>query len=140
MTKTSFWLSSALALLPSSALAQAVCGASGACDSQSSNVEYKECLNKLAEAQDAELNQLYGKVRNLFGEHDSSGSAAPKLVPAFKEAQKAWIAFREAQCIVEYNIAQGGTAGGGYGSECICQLTYHRNLDLKRMLASYGSK
>lgn len=126
--------------LPSSALAQAVCGASGACNNETSNVEYKECLNKLADAQDRELNQLYGKVRDLFAEFDTSGASTPKLVPAFKDAQKAWIAFRDQQCSVEYNIAQGGTAGGGYGSECICQLTYHRNLDLKRILNSYGSK
>jgi uncharacterized protein YecT (DUF1311 family) len=126
--------------LPSSALAQAVCGASGACDNQTSNVEYKDCLGKLADAQDAELNRLYGKVRDLLTGYDASGSPAPKLMPGFKSAQKAWIAFRDAQCTVEYNIAQGGTAGGGYGSECVCQLTYHRNVDLKRLLDSYGSK
>jgi uncharacterized protein YecT (DUF1311 family) len=126
--------------LPSAALAQAVCGESGACSNEETNFEYKECLNKLAEAQDRELNRLYGQVRELFSGYDAAGSLAPKLVPAFKEAQRAWIAFRDRQCAVEYNIAQGGTAGGGYGSECLCQLTYQRNLDLKRILNSYGSR
>lgn len=127
-------------LMTSPAFADGVCGASGACDTMSSNVEYKDCLAKLAQRQDDELNDLYGQVKTLLQSYDQLGSETAPLVPALKTAQKSWLAFRDAQCTMEYGMAQGGTAGGGYNSDCLCNLSYNRNIDLKRMLLSYGEQ
>lgn len=129
-----------LVLSAASALAEDVCGASPACDNESSNVEYIGCLNRLAEEQDRTLNRLYGQVIALTQEYDKSGSSAPKITPVFRQAQRNWIAFRDAQCEAEYNMAQGGTAGGGYNANCLCTLTYHRNEDLRRFLEDYGQQ
>src|SRR5689334_12222979 len=94
-------------LMAMSAHAAEVCGASGACDNESSNVEYIGCLNRLAEDQDKTLNQLYPKVKALADDYDKSADAnTPKLAPQLKQAQRSWIAFRDAQCSMEYDIAQ----------------------------------
>jgi uncharacterized protein YecT (DUF1311 family) len=103
-----------------------------------SNVEYKECLAKLADDEDKELNRLYKQVQARLAELYGADTSSPKTSPAFTAAQKAWLAFRDRQCEVEYGMAQGGTAGGGYYSDCVCHLTHHRNEDLRRMLSSYG--
>jgi uncharacterized protein YecT (DUF1311 family) len=128
------------ATLAAAAQAGGICGASGACDDQGSNVEYKDCLGKLAEQQDKKLNDLYRKVKALLQSYDSQDTGSDPLLPTFTAAQKNWLTFRDAQCVLEYGMAQGGTAGGGYESDCLCNLTYNRNADLLRMLASYGEQ
>lgn len=128
-------------LMAAPAGAAGVCGASGACDNESSNVEYIGCLNRLAEEQDKTLNQLYGQVKALADGYDKSAEQSiPKIAPHLKQAQRNWIAFRDEQCSMEYGIAQGGTAGGGYNADCLCNLTYHRNEDLRRILKSYDEQ
>jgi uncharacterized protein YecT (DUF1311 family) len=129
-----------LACLTVSVAAEDICGASAACDNESSNVEYIGCLSKLAEEQDKTLNQLFGQVKALTEEYDKVGTSAPKITPAIRQAQRAWITFRDAQCEAEYDMAQGGTAGGGYNANCLCTLTYHRNEDLRRFLRDYGQQ
>jgi uncharacterized protein YecT (DUF1311 family) len=131
-------VAASLLLLPVPTFAEAVCGASGACDGMGSNVEYKECLAKLADDEDKELNRLYKQVQARLAALDGASTSSPKTSPAFTAAQKAWLTFRDRQCEVEYGVAQGGTAGGGYYSDCVCHLTHHRNEDLRRMLSSYG--
>jgi hypothetical protein len=60
-----------LSLLPSSALADGICQASGRCEGKSSNIEYMECLARLAEEQDKELNRLYAKVQEMLTGYDA---------------------------------------------------------------------
>jgi uncharacterized protein YecT (DUF1311 family) len=123
--------------LASPASAAGVCAASGACDNAGSNLEYKHCLYLLAQKQDKALNILYKKVLKSLKAIDNGQPAAPKAAPLFVAAQQKWIAFRTKNCAAEFNVAGGGTAGGGFQSNCQCNLTYHRNRDLKRMLSDY---
>ncbi len=125
--------------LTAQAKEKAICDASGACANKSSNVEYKDCLYKLAEEQDKELNVLYKKVRAMLrDDFDKVETSAPKIWPQVRDAQRNWIKFRDNQCSGEASIAQGGTAAGGWYSDCLCRLTHQRNQNLRFILKSWG--
>ncbi|MGI9484002.1 MAG: lysozyme inhibitor LprI family protein [Hyphomicrobiales bacterium] len=116
-----------------------LCDASNRCSTASSNLEYKNCLAQLAKEQDDELNALYKKVRTILrDDYDKVPTSAPKIWPQILEAQRDWITFRDAQCSGEAAIAQGGTAAGGWFSDCVCRLTAQRNANLKFILKNFG--
>ncbi len=50
-------------------------------------------------------------------------------------AQKKWIAYRDANCTFEDELAFGGTSIGGNYSACLCALSYERIDDFARMRA-----
>jgi uncharacterized protein YecT (DUF1311 family) len=117
-----------------------ICAASKACDAMSSNIEIKACLAQLAKDQDSKMNTLYQKVRALLrDDFDTVDTSAPKIWPQVLAAQRAWITFRDAQCMGEASIAQGGTAGGGWYSDCVCRLTAQRNKNLGFILKNFGA-
>jgi uncharacterized protein YecT (DUF1311 family) len=50
-----------------------------------------------------------------------------------KEAQRKWIAYRDATCGFEDSLAFGATATGGIFSSCVCALSYGRIEDFERI-------
>ena len=50
-----------------------------------------------------------------------------------KDAQKQWIAYRDASCTFEDSLAFGGTAIGGNYSSCLCAFSYERINDFERI-------
>ncbi len=50
-----------------------------------------------------------------------------------KDAQKQWIAFRDANCTFEDSLAFGGTSLGSNSSSCLCVLSYQRIDDFARI-------
>jgi uncharacterized protein YecT (DUF1311 family) len=102
-----------------------------------SNPEYKACLARAADTADALLNQEFQRLQ------DSVKAAAKEMevVPdaqltMLKDAQRQWIAFRDANCGFEDSLAFGATATGGYASSCICALSYERIDDFERIRSS----
>jgi uncharacterized protein YecT (DUF1311 family) len=61
------------------------------------------------------------------------GQKSDTQLHALTEAQKAWIAHRDANCAFEDELAFGGTASGGNYSACLCALSYQRVGDFDRM-------
>ena len=110
------------------------------CDGMSTNIEMKECLGRLAKDQDTRMNSLYKKVRALLrDDFDTVDTSAPKIWPQVLAAQRAWITYRDSQCMGEASIAQGGTAGGGWYSDCMCRLTAQRSDNLSFILKNFGN-
>jgi len=50
-----------------------------------------------------------------------------------KDAQKQWIAYRDASCTFEHSLAFGGTSIGGNYSSCLCAFSYERINDFERI-------
>jgi uncharacterized protein YecT (DUF1311 family) len=100
----------------------------------SSNIEYKACLARAADKADAALNDAYkgllGAIKNDAKEMDQAPDAQ---IGYLKEAQKQWIAYRDADCTFEDSLAFGGTATGGNYSSCLCALSYQRINDFDRI-------
>jgi uncharacterized protein YecT (DUF1311 family) len=70
------------------------------CKDAVSTSEMRACANKLYEAADAELNQVYRQLASQL-----SDKGREKL----KAAQQAWILFRDKNAIFAASVVEGGT-------------------------------
>lgn len=116
-----------LTLLASSAMAQEV-----NCANPTSQFEMTECAFRSADAADALLNEQYRKAMATAKAMDADFQAGPiPLADLLRDAQRAWIPFRDAACSVESGLAQGGTAQNQFFAECLERLTNQRIDDLR---------
>ncbi len=106
-----------------------------ACEkSTNSNPEYKACLARAADKADAALNESYKALQAAVRDGAKAMGQKPDIqLGALTTAQKAWIAYRDANCTFEDELAFGGTAIGGYSSACLCALSYQRVGDFERI-------
>lgn len=77
-----------------------------------------ECATERADAADAELNQLYKELMS---------QQAADSKQQLRDAQKAWIVFRDKQCAWEADQFKGGSMRSMIYSDCLRRLTIHRN-------------
>jgi uncharacterized protein YecT (DUF1311 family) len=106
-----------------------------ACEkSTHSNPEYKACLARAADKADRALNESYRALQTAIRDGAKAMGEKPDIqLGALTIAQKAWIAYRDANCSLEDKLAFGGTAIGGNASACLCMLSYQRIGDFGRM-------
>jgi uncharacterized protein YecT (DUF1311 family) len=97
------------------------------------------CLGKEFDYWDGRLNAAYQALLAEDGRVDAEmadlGSAAEPMVPALREMQHAWIAFRDASCAYERTQWGGGTGGGPASVDCAMRLTAAQALVLEDRLA-----
>lgn len=82
------------------------------------------------------LNEEYQKLIRYFDENDLPGPSASseELITSLREAQRAWIAFRDADCWLRYKINQAGTIRSVVSSYCHLDMTARRALVLRDLL------
>jgi uncharacterized protein YecT (DUF1311 family) len=124
-----------LAPLPASAGTDIEAACYRDCESATtSNIEYKACLARAADKADAALNQAYKDLlAAVRADGKEMGQAPDTQLGDLKDAQKQWIAYRDANCTFEDSLAFGGTATGGNYSSCLCALSYQRINDFERI-------
>jgi uncharacterized protein YecT (DUF1311 family) len=99
-----------------------------------SNPEYKACVARAADRADAALNQAYKTLQDKIRAAAKEMGQEPEVqLDDLKDTQKQWIAYRDANCALEDNLAFGGTAIGGNYSSCLCALSYERINDFARI-------
>jgi uncharacterized protein YecT (DUF1311 family) len=137
MKQKPFFLALAISLapLPASAGTDIEAACYKDCEkATTSNPDYKACLARAADKADAALNQAY---KDLLGavraDGKDMGQAPDAQLGDLKDAQKQWIAYRDANCTFEDSLAFGGTAIGGNYSSCLCALSYQRINDFDRI-------
>jgi len=86
-----------------------------------------ECYGNLFKKSDAELNRLY---REIEGRLKDDPDAKKRLVTA----QRAWVAFRDAECGFRSGAASDGSAGPMILSMCLDGLTRQRSADFASYL------
>lgn len=93
------------------------------------------CMGAEADWWDARLNAAYKVLMAQNEVTDSEmadpGSAAPRMAPALRAMQRAWIAYRDATCAYEVTWWGGGTGGGPAWASCIMDLTARQTLRLE---------
>jgi uncharacterized protein YecT (DUF1311 family) len=95
------------------------------CDrSDESQTGMNICAAADYKAADAKLNKAYGEMMKRLSD-DAEGR---KLLQA---AQRAWIAFRDAQCAFSAKDSKGGSIYPMLISECLAELTTARTEQLK---------
>lgn len=103
-------------------------------DSTHSNPEFKACVARAADKADQLLNESYKKLQDAVRADAKDMGQTPDVQLGYlKDAQKQWIAYRDANCTFEDSLAFGGTSIGGNYSSCLCALSYGRINDFERI-------
>jgi len=121
--------------------ALAVCPAAAApslnCKDPQSNLEMKMCAQQDFERADVELNQVYAgalaaaRQQNQILRDGAGYENAPDSEVLLRKAQRAWLAFRDANCAYEYQLYYGGSHASLAYSLCKVAMTKARVAALK---------
>jgi uncharacterized protein YecT (DUF1311 family) len=121
----------ALLLLPGAALAQDV-----TCDPNGPQIALNMCAQQDWDKADAELNRVYKLAVAAMKEMDSYyDDKADKIGEStLREAQRAWVTFRDLACEAESFPFHGGSAEPMVYSSCMANLTRARTADLQTIV------
>lgn len=91
------------------------------------------CLDSETAAWDAMLNEEYGLLRGDLRAEDAAaaGKSLVSRSDAMRDAQRAWIAFRDADCALRWSMWQDGTIRGPVAARCLLDHTARRTLELR---------
>ena len=124
-----------LACLPLPAAAQEV-----DCANAMAQVDLNACAYQDWEAADADLNAAYKRAMALLQDWDANLPAAEQGgAQALKEAQRAWITFRDKACEAEGYAFKGGSAEPLLVYGCMRVLTEERTAHLTSMVEAYAN-
>lgn len=82
-----------------------------------------ECLSREHEAWDALLNRYWKQLRD--------SAKADGTWDSLLAAQRAWLAFRDAECAYRYEVFADGTIRTVIGASCMRDLTAQRVIDFR---------
>ena len=123
-----------LALLAAPAAAQQV-----DCAKAMAQLELNWCAEQSWQAADAELNAAYKEAMALLQSWDADLPKAERGgAEAMKQAQRAWITFRDKACEAEGYAMHGGSAEAMLIYGCRAQLTRDRTAQLRGLVGHYG--
>lgn len=122
---------SILVLLVSLVTTNSFAASTEKCDkNDESTIGMKMCAGSDFNDADAQLNLEYKKiVKNL--KQDPSDEYNKEILNRLVKAQKAWIAFRDAECDLQATEMLGGTGEGLVTLGCLQNLTQKRTAELK---------
>lgn len=110
------------------------------CTNAMAQMELNQCAHDDWEAADADLNVAYKRAMTLLQGRDADlPDAEQGGVEALREAQRAWITFRDKACEVEGYAMRGGSAEPLLVYGCMRQLTEDRTAQLDGLVDSYGN-
>jgi uncharacterized protein YecT (DUF1311 family) len=93
------------------------------CERPDTQAEMNACAARDFNAADRALNQEYARL--VASIHDTGRR------DRLRAAERAWIAYRDAQCAFEASAMEGGTAAPLLFSGCAAQLTRERTKELR---------
>ena len=99
-------------------------------DQAMDNLSMKQCEAQAGEELDALLNREYKKIMSNPAHFDHGIGTAEILKKDFRNAQRAWIKFRDSNCNWHSNSFYGGTGQGLVYSGCINRMTKERITEL----------
>ncbi|MEV8465286.1 lysozyme inhibitor LprI family protein [Fluviibacterium sp. DFM31] len=95
-----------------------------------------ECLGEEIEAWEVLLNAYWPDVQAQAEAQDAQDAGAEGGYSArLLEAQRAWVAYREAECAWQYQRYISGTIRSLIGADCMLGMTADRVLDFREWLA-----
>ena len=98
------------------------------------------CARLAYTAADAELNTAYRAAIRVMKQTDADLPARLKgAEKALREAQRAWIPFRDKACNAYGFMARGGTMESMLVGNCLADLTRKRTQELKDLAAGLGN-
>lgn len=122
---------SVLVLIASLVTSNAFASSSDECDkSDGSTIGMKMCASVEFQDADAQLNMVYKEIVQSL-KKDPSDDYSKETLRRLVKAQKAWIAFRDAECDLQSTEMLGGTGEGLVALGCLGEMTKKRTDELK---------
>ncbi|EUB96711.1 protein of unknown function DUF1311 [Rhizobium sp. CF080] len=110
------------------------------CKNPQTQMEMNICSQRDFDAADKALNAQYQTTRKAMKNWDADSSADLKgAEDALVKAQRAWVAYRDAQCISTGFQAHGGSMEPMLISGCQADLTRKRSAELKELTEAMGN-
>lgn len=110
------------------------------CDNATVQMELTYCAEKDWQAADAKLNTAYSAAMKAMREMDADLPADLKgAAEALKEAQRAWIPYRDKACAAAGFLARGGSMEPMLIYSCLAQLTADRTQELEQLAEGLGN-
>ncbi|MBD8556601.1 DUF1311 domain-containing protein [Rhizobium sp. CFBP 8762] len=102
------------------------------CTDKVTTYDIKMCLKDAFEQADADLNRAYKALRQAAEEWDAveEDEQMKGAVKALIAAQRAWIVYRDQNCIVEGFRARGGSLESVFVTHCEIRLTKVRTKEM----------
>ena len=97
------------------------------CDNPATQSDMTYCADWQFKKEDAGLNDVYGRLKENYAK-------IPIAKTALTTAQRAWLAFRDAECKLEASGVEGGTAQPMIYNQCLSWLTQLRTAQLQTRL------
>lgn len=94
------------------------------CDNAQTQTELNTCTLAQYEASDKELNTVYNKYRAKLDNNQKT---------MLKDAQLAWIKYKELSCSFETYGLKGGSAYAMILNQCLAKKTQHRTEELRQL-------
>jgi len=104
------------------------------CADPQTQADMNQCAARDANEADAALNLIYPQVLAHYQQMDRD-SESTEGVKRLRAAQRAWIAFRDAECAMAGYEALGGSMESMLVSGCVAQMTQRRAAELRMMLS-----
>lgn len=102
------------------------------CDRARNNAEHLQCADREFKKHDAELNQVFKELLKAAADQgDTAPGYGPPPLPALREAQRAWVTFRDANCHWKSTSFYGGSGQGVIFASCRALMTRDRVAELK---------
>ncbi|MFF2319568.1 lysozyme inhibitor LprI family protein [Agrobacterium sp. NPDC058088] len=118
------------AIAPLPAMAQAEPN----CKEPQTQADMTICAGKDYEKADKQLNVDYQKLRKLLVERDKAADADGKgATDALVTAQRAWVAYRDANCALAGFQARGGSMEPMLISSCLADMSGKRAEELRQL-------
>ncbi len=108
------------------------------CGKATAQPDLNDCAYRDYEAADADLNAEYRKALVKARVLDGEYGGQPVAVDALKSAQRAWIGYRDGQCVLAGLQARGGQAEAMLVSGCLAELTRSRTQELREFVEREG--
>ena len=110
------------------------------CDDPVTQIEMTLCARADYERADVELNQQWkstlAEMRRMDKESAGYGYRPPGYADALLASQRAWIAYRDAQCTVEGQENRGGSAEPMVVNMCLARMTRERTAVLAGLIGN----
>ncbi len=101
------------------------------CDNAQTQVEMTGCASQDFDEADAALNAQYKKTRAAMRQMDADFEADQHgAEEQLLKAQRAWVAFRDAECAYSTQASEGGSIHPMEVSQCLTKLTETRTKQL----------
>jgi uncharacterized protein YecT (DUF1311 family) len=92
------------------------------CAKVATTIDLVACLEKARAVADAELNSLYGTIRTKL---------TPSDAERLTNTERMWIQYRDANCVAERALYEGGTASSPAYLGCLEAMTRERTKELR---------